>query len=90
MSILVKNINGTANRIPPVGYSSWLDFWEKKTGLKATKCNNVACSTTKDLVGAHVIKVNSVDQKWYIVPLCKACNAKTDSFYVAGPLVPVN
>ena len=35
--IEVKNKKGTADNPPPSGYSSWLDYWEKKKGQKATK-----------------------------------------------------
>ena len=26
----VKNKKGTSDKTPPQGYSSWLEFWEKK------------------------------------------------------------
>lgn len=42
-----------------------------------------------DLVGAHVQKAYSIDQKWYIVPLCSSCNQRTDTFEVYETLVPV-
>ena len=42
-----------------------------------------------DLVGAHVQKANSSDKSWYITPLCKACNQRTDEFDVFWDLVPV-
>lgn len=87
--ILVKNLNDTSGRVP-AGFNSWIAYWEAKTGLKANVCNNVNCSAKNDLVGAHVIKVNSIDKNWYIVPLCKECNKKSDNFWVSGPLVPVN
>jgi hypothetical protein len=57
---------------------------------KATECKSVLCSAKTDLVGAHVIKVDSSDGKWYIVPLSKACNKRTDEFYVSEILVAVN
>ena len=28
-----------------------------------------------NIVGAHVRKAGSSDEKWYIVPLCETCNA---------------
>ena len=46
------------------------------------------CSNS-DLVGAHVQKANSSDKSWYITPLCKACNQRTDEFDVFWDLVPV-
>ena len=30
MFIDVKNKKGTADRLLPTGYSTWLDFWEKR------------------------------------------------------------
>ena len=73
----------------PAGYSSWLDYWEKKTGLSAGTCHRVGCyKTATD--GAHVQIVNGGNE-WYIVPLCHSCNTQFGSnFYVNGPLVPVN
>ena len=38
----IKNINGTAERFPE-GYSSWQEFWEKKTGTCFSRLNSV-CS----------------------------------------------
>lgn len=39
--------------------------------------------------GCHVQKVDSTDQKWYIVPLCDACNHRTDEPNVNVTLVSV-
>lgn len=89
MTYKVKNLNGTTDRLP-YGYASWLDFWEKKTNQKATECHAIDCKAKRDLVGAHVKKVGSSDNSWYIVPLCSGCNQRTDEFTVEGPLVPVN
>jgi hypothetical protein len=89
--VKVKNLNGTAGRVP-FGYESWLDYWETKSGQRATKCMRVGCNVTGrvNLVGAHIKKVDSSDNSWYIVPLCQADNKRTDEFYVYEPLVPVN
>lgn len=89
MVVKVKNLHNTGDR-KPVGYNSWLEYWEAKSGEKATECNSVTCSAKTDLVGAHVIKAGSLDGKWYIIPLCKACNKRNDEFYVSGTLVAVN
>ncbi len=86
--IKVKNLNGTSGRVPNQ-YSSWLAFWEAKTGRKANKCSVYACNKT-DLVGAHVQKADSSDRSWYIVPICAACNHRVGEFYVTETLVPVN
>ena len=66
--MLIKNINGTAERLPS-GYKSWQDYWEKKTGLKA-----------KHDVGGHVKKANSTDNSWYIADITHAQNAKKDPY----------
>ncbi len=87
--VKVKNINGTSGRLPS-GYTSWLDYWERKSGEKASVCHAYSCSTKTELVGAHVKKAEGSDNSWYIVPLCKGCNKITGDFYVVGPLVAVN
>jgi hypothetical protein len=53
-SYTVKNVNGTSsNASLPKGYSSWIDFWEKKIGRRANLCQKVSCySSATD--GAHV------------------------------------
>ncbi len=89
MSTNVKNLNGTSDNRVPSGYSSWLEYWEKKTGKRAGECGHC---TAKAEVGAHVQKADSYDRSWYIVPLCYACNQKpsTEEFMVYEELVPVN
>lgn len=90
--IRVKNLHHTSNRVPD-GYSSWKDYWEKKTGRKWPRlCSHEGCYE-EAVVGAHVKKVNSNDNRWYIVPLCSTHN----SFYYdvefwvnESDLVPVN
>lgn len=84
----VKNVNGSGRYSPPEGYTSWLDYWEKQTGKRVHICGAMDCNGT-DLVGAHVQKADSYDNKWYVTPLCKACNNRTDEFYVSFELVPV-
>lgn len=84
----VKNVLGSSRFAAPDGYSSWLDYWEKQTGTKKFTCGASGCSNS-DLVGAHVQKANSSDKSWYITPLCKACNQRTDEFDVFWNLVPV-
>ena len=87
--MLVKNVNGSSRWQAPSGYSSWLDYWEKKTGLKASFCRRSGClNSATD--GAHVQLVSGGNE-WYIVPLCHSCNTQFGAcFYVDGPLVPVN
>ena len=84
----VRNLR-EGSRPVPAGYSSWLDYWEKKTGLKANVCLRNMCYG-KATDGAHVQLVYGGDE-WYIVPLCHSCNMDHGaSCYVEGPLVPVN
>ena len=75
--IEVKNKKGTSENNPPSGYSSWLDFWEKKKGSKANKCEIMSCKGNADL-GGHVIKVGE-GSKEYILPMCYTCNNKPDN-----------
>lgn len=72
----VKNKKGTAGNTPPAGYTSWLDFWEKKKEKKATTCEVRSCNGKADL-GGHVIK-SSEGGKEYILPMCYSCNNKPD------------
>lgn len=86
----VKNLNGTSDNTAPSGYSSWKDYWERKSGQTANICHRLYCSSTYYIVGAHVQLVDGGNE-WYIVPLCNAHNQSTDvEFYVTAPLVPVN
>lgn len=84
--IKVKNLIGTSKEkyaTPPKGYSSWLDYWEKKSEKVSMFCECKECFELAK-VGAHVIEDNSECRKWYIVPLCNKCNKKEAAFYVAS------
>lgn len=84
----VHNLRVGARPVPP-GYSSWLDYWERKSGQRAGFCHKNGC-LNQATDGAHVQLVNGGDE-WYIVPLCHVCNTQFGaSFWVSGPLVPVN
>ena len=72
----VKNKKSTADKTPPAGYSSWLDFWEKKKGKTATECEVLGCKGKPEL-GGHVIKAGE-GNKEYILPMCSACNNRPD------------
>ena len=83
----IRNIKGSSkvSKNPPKDYTSWLEYWEVnanrklKTGIKY-KCP--ACGQAferKDFDGCHVQKVDSTDQKWYIIPLCDSCNHRNDT-----------
>jgi hypothetical protein len=73
----VKNKKGTAGNTPPSGCNSWLDFWEKKKGGKATQCEVMSCKGSPNL-GGHVIKVGE-GSKEYILPMCYTCNNKPEN-----------
>lgn len=85
----VKNVNGSGRYTAPKGYSSWLDYWNDHAGHKAYRCSATDCHHRGNLVGAHVQKAYSSDNKWYIVPLCSSCNQRNDTFEVDETLVPV-
>lgn len=89
--VKVKNIDGSGFYSgAPAGYSSWLDYWEKATGRRATRCSAIDCHRSRSyctLVGAHVIKVDSTDRRYYIVPLCSGCNQRNGEFWVDEELV---
>lgn len=59
--------------------SRYIRQWEvyKKKKNTHTRCANLGCKNEEKnpaLVGAHVIKVDSSDNAWYICPLCHKCN----------------
>lgn len=68
----IKNINGTSDTTCVCG--SWLKHWEKFSGQTAPSFCPVTACLKKDLLGAHVQKADSPDEKWYIYPLCSAHN----------------
>lgn len=87
---LVKNINGTTASTTTCKCGSWLQHWKNFTTQTVIYCSASACTNT-DLVGAHVQKANSTDEKWYIVPLCRAHNNSAEVLDVgATALVPAN
>ncbi len=81
--IKVHNLNGTTDNKPPCGYDSWKEWWEERKNRRFNECSCYRC-TSKAEVGAHVQKSGSVDEKWYIVPLCISCNSskKDMDFFV--------
>lgn len=85
-NIKVKNVPGTAGQVPPYPYQnlSWLEYWEKMTGHKASTCSVCGCSNKAEH-GGHVKRVDTYfDPTTYIVPLCADCNNpnNTKEFYV--------
>lgn len=85
----IKNINGTSDTTCSCG--SWLKHWEKFSRQTTSFCQATNC-INKDIVGAHVQRSNSTDQKWYIYPLCNAHNKSTGDVEVSDgfQLVPAN
>ena len=80
MLIKVKHVHSDdrwAN--PKDGSPSWIEYWKKYSGFELKDfCRDCHCKPSGDniFVGAHVKKVNSLDETIYIVPVCKACNIK--------------
>lgn len=78
--IYVVNAIDTSDERWSTEYSSWIDFWEKKTRKKASFCRHCG-KITNELCGGHVqIVEKHSDNKWhrtskkFIVPLCSKCN----------------
>ncbi len=84
----VKNLKNTSDNKTS---QAWIDYWKKHTGKSIGICTRLGCIKDAE-VGAHVIKVNSSDKDWYIVPLCKECNKKSEAFTLksGASLVPAN
>lgn len=86
----VKLIKDISNDIPPKGYLSWLDYWEKKKGLKAKECEFLLC-VGEPVIGAKIVKINK-SMREYILPICSHCNLQSeDKIFEAWEcdLVPV-
>lgn len=76
--VKVKNIVGTSDKKCKCG--DWLKHWENKSSKPLPpSCREITCSE-KELVGAHVKKVNSTDNNHYIVPLCQSHNKSDKEF----------
>ena len=72
--VKVHNLNGTKDFEPKDGETSWLAWWESKSGKTAILCSNCDCIHPAR-VGGHVQKDGSdTTDKWFIVPLCYGCN----------------
>jgi hypothetical protein len=71
MSIKARNINGTSSNTCTCG--SWLEHWKKFSNGAISYCSEQGCAMV-DLVGAHVMKADENDKKWYIIPLCSYHN----------------
>ena len=100
----IHNVLDTKDEPIPEGYDSFLDYWEKNSGLSAPDECQARCAHQNvdgtdadktDLVGAHVRidgKVCTDDWAW-IVPLCRHCNSDDHTCRMELPsgvtLVPI-
>lgn len=85
----INNINGTSDNTCKCG--SWLNHWKNYSGQSLPSyCPEEKC-TQKPEVGAHVQRDSSSDRSWYIVPLCKAHNARTgESLRISDSVILVS
>lgn len=67
----VINVNGISDNVCKCG--NWYAHWRKFSGYGKIFCSESSC-IENNIVGAHVQKVNSINGKWYIVPLCPTHN----------------
>lgn len=87
--VKVKNVKGHFK--VPVGYDSWLNYWERTMNREAKVCAKSDCNNTDNLVGGHVYKKGDSDSI-YLVPLCYDHNhyTITDEYEVpADMMLPV-
>lgn len=92
MAIKVKNIKGTGKNARHIS-GSWLEYWEEQSGRTSTRClayekdptrdngKVYICGKTQNLVGGHVKKIGSSDNRWYILPICSSHNHLGDEFW---------
>ena len=79
MRMRVKNINVNETGNETCKCGSWFEHWKKFSRSLAPRfCPEKTCAKPPEF-GAHVQKDDSADGFWYIVPLCRDCNAKTGS-----------
>lgn len=71
---IVTNINNTPMHTCKCG--SWLAHWQNFSGQASLICPEINCNEPAT-DGAHVQLLSGLlghDQRWYIVPLCRAHN----------------
>lgn len=85
----VKNINGTSTATTPCKCGTWIKHWETFSGKYAICCSEVNCTTTRNLVGAHVQKTTP-DMSWYIIPLCDSHNKTKGELEISSSVVFVS
>lgn len=69
---------------PSCGCKSWLDHWVRSTGSrKIPTCAVYKCSN-KAVVGGHINACDTVNNEWWIMPLCSTHNSsfRTECFDV--------
>lgn len=83
--IAVKNLKKSGRNFPsPIcKCETWIAHWDinkypdgKKVAGWCRGCGKKIDHSK--LCGGHVIKVNSMDECKYIIPLCSSCNGKDD------------
>ena len=89
----VKNINGTSEHNVKCKCGSWIEHWKNFSNAKlGDYCYEKSC-TKKPEFGAHVQKVESNDNDWYIIPFCPGHNNVRDEeieLIAGAPLAPAN
>lgn len=91
----IKNVKGSSKVSPkaPSGCDSWLNYWETIVKFPLEQEKRYTCPACgkayarEHFDGCHVQKDNSMDKKWYIIPLCDSCNHRTDTFEVKDNLL---
>lgn len=78
----VKNVQGHYN--VPVGYSSWLNYWERKMKKTVDVCQKNGCDEKEDLEGGHVQIVGD-EENVYLIPICHKHNHYTFTDEYAVP-----
>lgn len=72
--------------------SNYLCHWENYSKKKANICSSLGCSSTKNLVGGHVILCHgNARSTQFITPLCNSCNNahNTDCFELKADAILV-
>lgn len=75
----VRNIKGTADH--SCKCASWISHWEKHSKTKATICAEINCKS-KEVIGAHIQKIDCKSNEWHIIPLCAAHNNSTEELHI--------
>jgi hypothetical protein len=76
--VKVKNINGTSANITTCNCGSWINHWDKFSPSPRSMFCVVKGCLEEVLEGAHVKKIDTGDDNWYIVPFCHRHNLAKD------------